>query len=121
MSHILEVDHSKARGSQRRIERAPDGRITSEEMAAPSPGQYEDLGRELAGAVDGEVRFDPGDLALYATDASNYRQVPIGVVIPRSAAAIATGLSSSVASSRLRSSCVAAERVSPAKAATSPS
>src|ERR1700730_368107 len=31
----------------------------------------------------GEVRFDNGSRALYATDASNYRQVPIGVVIPR--------------------------------------
>src|SRR5947209_7092728 len=31
----------------------------------------------------GEVRFSEGDRALYATDSSNYRQVPIGVVIPR--------------------------------------
>jgi FAD/FMN-containing dehydrogenase/Fe-S oxidoreductase len=40
-----------------------------------------DLRRELRG----EVRFDDGSRALYATDASNYRQVPIGVVIPRDA------------------------------------
>jgi len=33
--------------------------------------------------VSGEVRFDEGSRALYATDGSNYRQVPIGVVIPR--------------------------------------
>jgi FAD/FMN-containing dehydrogenase/Fe-S oxidoreductase len=31
----------------------------------------------------GEVRFDAGSRALYATDGSNYRQVPVGVVIPR--------------------------------------
>ncbi len=31
----------------------------------------------------GEVRFDAGSRALYATDASNYRKVPIGVVVPR--------------------------------------
>ncbi len=31
----------------------------------------------------GEIRFDDGTRALYATDASNYRQVPIGVVAPR--------------------------------------
>ena len=31
----------------------------------------------------GEVRFDDGSRALYATDGSNYRQVPIGVVLPR--------------------------------------
>jgi FAD/FMN-containing dehydrogenase/Fe-S oxidoreductase len=31
----------------------------------------------------GEVRFDTGSRALYATDGSNYRQVPVGVVLPR--------------------------------------
>src|SRR5713101_1624997 len=30
-----------------------------------------------------EIRFDAGSRALYATDGSNYRQVPIGVVVPR--------------------------------------
>ena len=35
--------------------------------------------------VRGEVRFDNGSRALYATDASNYRQVPIGVVLPHDA------------------------------------
>ncbi len=39
------------------------------------------LGRE----IEGEVRFDDGARALYATDASNYRQVPIGVVVPKRA------------------------------------
>lgn len=39
----------------------------------------------LRGAVSGEVRFDSGARAAYAADASNYRQVPIGVVLPRSA------------------------------------
>jgi FAD/FMN-containing dehydrogenase/Fe-S oxidoreductase len=34
--------------------------------------------------VDGEVRFDPGSRAAYSTDASNFRQVPLGVVVPRS-------------------------------------
>jgi FAD/FMN-containing dehydrogenase/Fe-S oxidoreductase len=37
----------------------------------------------LAGQVNGEVRFDPGSLAAYAHDGSNYRQVPVGVVVPR--------------------------------------
>jgi FAD/FMN-containing dehydrogenase/Fe-S oxidoreductase len=41
---------------------------------------------ELAAALKrelrGEVRFDNGSRAIYATDASNYRQVPIGVVMP---------------------------------------
>ncbi len=42
------------------------------------------LEAELRKTVSGEVRFDAGSKALYATDGSNYRQVPIGVVIPRS-------------------------------------
>ena len=37
------------------------------------------LERSLRSRVSGEVRFDDGSRALYATDASNYRQVPIGV------------------------------------------
>jgi FAD/FMN-containing dehydrogenase/Fe-S oxidoreductase len=37
----------------------------------------------LGKRVEGEVRFDPGSRALYATDLSMYRQPPIGVVIPR--------------------------------------
>ncbi|EEF23803.1 oxidoreductase, putative [Ricinus communis] len=41
------------------------------------------LERELRNAIDGEVRFSDGDRALYATDASNYRQTPIGVVLPK--------------------------------------
>jgi FAD/FMN-containing dehydrogenase/Fe-S oxidoreductase len=43
------------------------------------------LARELAQEVRGEVRFSPGSRALYANDASVYRQLPIGVVLPRSA------------------------------------
>ncbi|MGZ7031158.1 MAG: hypothetical protein ACXVIJ_04235, partial [Thermoanaerobaculia bacterium] len=41
------------------------------------------LASELRRSIKGEVRFDDGSRALYATDASNYRQVPIGVVLPR--------------------------------------
>ena len=41
------------------------------------------LQKELQHNVAGEVRFDAGSLGLYAVDASNYRQVPIGVVIPK--------------------------------------
>ncbi|MCB9536039.1 MAG: FAD-binding oxidoreductase [Myxococcales bacterium] len=35
--------------------------------------------------VRGEVRFDAGTRGLYAHDASQYRQIPIGVVVPRDA------------------------------------
>jgi hypothetical protein len=117
MSHTIEVDHRKARGSQRHVERTPEGRIASETAAGPR-GQYEELGRELAAVVDGEVRFDSGSRALYATDASNYRQVPIGVVIPRSAAAIARTVE---LCRKFEAPIVmrGVERASPVKAATS--
>ncbi len=39
--------------------------------------------------VDGEVRFDAGTRGAYSTDASNFRQIPIGVVIPRTVDAAA--------------------------------
>lgn len=41
------------------------------------------IAAEISARIRGEVRFDAGSRALYATDASNYRQVPVGVVIPR--------------------------------------
>ena len=41
------------------------------------------LEADLRARVRGEVRFDSSSRALYATDGSSYRQVPIGVVIPR--------------------------------------
>src|SRR5438477_3460963 len=45
----------------------------------------EGLSKALQSAIRGEVRFDQSARALYATDGSNYRQVPIGVVLPRDA------------------------------------
>src|SRR5690242_2505847 len=41
------------------------------------------LEKELRKSIEGEVRFDDGSRALYSTDSSNYRQIPIGVVIPK--------------------------------------
>lgn len=53
-------------------------------LVSPSPwtGDTLALADDLRRSVRGEVRFDDGSRALYATDASNYRQVPIGVVVP---------------------------------------
>ncbi len=47
------------------------------------------LARDLRARVDGEVRFDAGSRGAYSTDASNFRQVPIGVVVPRTPEAAA--------------------------------
>lgn len=46
-------------------------------------GEARALEIELRKRIEGEVRFDTGSRALYATDGSNYRQVPIGVVVPK--------------------------------------
>ena len=47
--------------------------------------QAEALAAALSAAIAGEVRFDAGSRAVYSADASNYRQIPIGVVLPRTA------------------------------------
>jgi FAD/FMN-containing dehydrogenase/Fe-S oxidoreductase len=47
-----------------------------------SPQDASGLSEALRFRVRGEVRFDNSSRALYATDASNYRQVPIGVILP---------------------------------------
>src|SRR5580658_3593425 len=47
--------------------------------------QARELENDLKRAVRGEVRFDRGSRAMYATDGSNYRQIPIGLVVPRDA------------------------------------
>ena len=38
---------------------------------------------ELERSIEGDVLFDAASRALYSTDASNYRRVPLGVVNPR--------------------------------------
>ena len=43
------------------------------------------LERELRAGIKGEVRFGDGDRGMYASDAGNYRMVPIGVVLPKDA------------------------------------
>ena len=68
--------------------------LASIEGSQPPPGVRPDqrgrftgdaasLEKALRARLAGEVRFDDGSRALYSTDASNYRQIPIGVVIPR--------------------------------------
>ncbi len=51
--------------------------------AKPANVDVAGLSATLGRQVRGEVRFDHGSRALYATDGSNYRQVPLGVVLPR--------------------------------------
>ncbi|WP_328874332.1 FAD-binding oxidoreductase [Streptomyces sp. NBC_00287] len=58
-------------------------------MPSVDPGALE---AALRARVDGEVRFDAGSRAAYATDASNFRQTPIGVVRPRDPEAAVTAV-----------------------------
>ena len=55
----------------------------SKKPAVSAPVNVRSLEKSLRRSVEGEVRFDAGSRGLYAVDASNYRQVPIGVVIPK--------------------------------------
>src|SRR5947208_10373268 len=74
-----------------RVPAHPDRRFAS------PPTAFEDvdvrgLEHDLGSAVEGEVRFRPGDRALYTTGGSNYRQVPIGIVIPKTIDDVVAGV-----------------------------
>ncbi len=62
------------------------------ERNPPLPGYASRLARDLRRAVAGEVDFGAQARALYAYDASLFRQVPIGVVLPRDAADVEAAL-----------------------------
>ncbi len=55
----------------------------SKSSQVDAAGLEEALRAQIRGGSPGDIRFDAGARALYATDGSNYRQVPIGVVLPR--------------------------------------
>ncbi|HVS86933.1 MAG TPA: FAD-binding and (Fe-S)-binding domain-containing protein [Candidatus Acidoferrum sp.] len=57
--------------------------LSSHAKPVDSFAQARELENELQRTLRGEVRFDRGSRALYATDGSNYRQIPIGLVVPR--------------------------------------
>jgi FAD/FMN-containing dehydrogenase/Fe-S oxidoreductase len=54
--------------------------------------QAAELEQELKQNINGEVRFDRGSRAMYSTDGSNYRQIPIGLVVPRDAEDVAAAM-----------------------------
>ena len=59
------------------------GRVAADYLFFPRE-QARSLGEELQRSLSCPVEFGPQARALYAADASNYRQVPIGIIIPRS-------------------------------------
>ena len=63
-------------------ERVPHALPSHPAAGQVAPAEASQLERELRATVKGEVRFDAKSRALYATDASPYRIVPLGVVVP---------------------------------------
>jgi FAD/FMN-containing dehydrogenase/Fe-S oxidoreductase len=53
---------------------------------------HRDLEARLKATLSGDVRFDLASRALYAADSSNYRQIPVGVILPRDAADVEAAL-----------------------------
>jgi FAD/FMN-containing dehydrogenase/Fe-S oxidoreductase len=68
---------------QKKARRMPDQFAELAQTARLPSVDAVNLAEALRANIRGDVRFDPGSRALYATDGSNYRQVPIGVVLPR--------------------------------------
>lgn len=66
--------------------------MTTVAHRSPDLNRLAGLESSLRAQVDAEVRFDAGTLAAYSTDASNFRQVPLGVVVPRTVEAGAAAL-----------------------------
>jgi FAD/FMN-containing dehydrogenase/Fe-S oxidoreductase len=65
------------------LERTEPPSYSGRQERALADADRRGLETALRRAIAGEVHFDDGHRALYATDASNYRQPPIGVVVPR--------------------------------------
>src|ERR1700681_1894892 len=57
--------------------------LSSHAKPVDSFAQAGELEDELKRVVKGDVRFDRESRALYSSDGSNYRQIPIGLVVPR--------------------------------------
>jgi FAD/FMN-containing dehydrogenase/Fe-S oxidoreductase len=66
-----------------RVPAKPDARAATPPVATEDV-DVRSLEHELSRSTEAEVRFGNGDRALYSTGGANYRQLPIGVVIPRS-------------------------------------
>jgi FAD/FMN-containing dehydrogenase/ferredoxin len=75
----------KAFDLRRQTMRDPADSVPTTSSQLDAAGLAAALRSAVKGGSAGDVRFDDGARALYATDGSNYRQVPIGVVLPHDA------------------------------------
>ncbi|CAE6695453.1 hypothetical protein R69658_00246 [Paraburkholderia aspalathi] len=79
------LDEEQGAGVNASLSDAAHGTLKAPRVAKPFQGTaavMQALEADLRRNVRGEVRFDQGSKALYAADASNYRQVPLAVVVP---------------------------------------
>jgi FAD/FMN-containing dehydrogenase/Fe-S oxidoreductase len=79
------LDEEQGAGVNASLRAAADSALKLPRVAKPFQGTataMQALEADLRRNVRGEVRFDQGSKALYASDASNYRQVPLAVVVP---------------------------------------
>lgn len=60
-----------------------DAREGRQQLNARQPSGTSDFEAELRASVGGQVSFGTGTRALYTADASNYRNAPLGVLLPR--------------------------------------
>src|SRR5213079_3628868 len=70
-------------GTEVKVPTKPDPRAKTPPVATEEV-DVRSLQHELRRSTEAEIRFTNGDRALYSTGGSNYRMLPIGVVIPRS-------------------------------------
>jgi FAD/FMN-containing dehydrogenase/Fe-S oxidoreductase len=73
------------RTGERIREYSPTGRVAADYLFYPEE-QARSLAQELRRSLSCPVHFEAQSRALYVTDASNYRMVPIGVILPRTIA-----------------------------------
>jgi FAD/FMN-containing dehydrogenase/Fe-S oxidoreductase len=79
--------------STREFERIDPARDSDAKYDYQGGSQYEpEMVAELDSRVAGDVRFDTYTRQLYATDASVYEELPIGVVAPKSTADVASAM-----------------------------
>ncbi|AEH39185.1 FAD-binding and (Fe-S)-binding domain-containing protein [Halopiger xanaduensis] len=96
------TDHSDRTSTPDETVLGPPADPRADDPAADPRADYDYVGGEidrpdlvaaLRERIDGEVRFDEYSRQLYATDASAYEQTPVGVVLPRSTADVASVVS----------------------------
>src|SRR5690242_8454561 len=85
----MEAIESRLSGSLVRLTtKTPPTHLQDRLQTGTTRAESVDVGsieRELQARVKGEVRFSDEDRGMYASDAGNYRMVPIGVVLPKDA------------------------------------